>query len=340
MIPRQAARRWVLVGLAVLITLALALFPFPPPAAVAHICQPDPVLPVGGVLLVPNGSGLGVLSLDDRSLRSLPILPASGVVGGVARSHTGDRLAVSRFSRAPGEPIGGADILLTAPEGGTPLLTIARERPGELLSSPAWLPDGGLVFERRNATGTIAEARVERVAADGSGRQVLLSRAVSPAVSPDGGQLAFIRSDPSDQLVVRALDGGPERVSREDPSFIAVTCPRFSPDGAWIAFSAIADSPAPPPTPTSSGGLSFLLPATRVAHAHGLPWDVWLIHPDGSGLRRLTFYYDDDPAPAWSPDGRWLAIFAGESIKVVSPEGPAACILDRGGYGSFEWLPA
>ena len=37
------------------------------------------------------------------------------------------------------------------------------------------------------------------------------------------------------------------------------------------------------------------------AEAHGLPWDLWLINSDGSGLRRLTSFYEDLPMAAFSP---------------------------------------
>jgi Tol biopolymer transport system component len=79
----------------------------------------------------------------------------------------------------------------------------------------------------------------------------------------------------------------------------------------------------------------------HTARAHGLPWDIWLIATSGGQPTRLTSYFDDDPAAAWSPDGRWLAVFAGESIKFVAADGQTSyCGLDSGGYGGLEWLPA
>jgi Tol biopolymer transport system component len=259
----------------------------------------------------------------------------------VARSPDGGRLAVARFTRPPGDPVGGSDVQVTGTEGGAPLLTIARERPGEVLGAPAWLPDGGLIFERGTVAGAAGGIRLERVDADGSGRRPVADQAAMPSVSPDGRLLAFVRSTGGDRLIIRPLDGGPEAPLVDDPSFLALAFPRFSPDGQWIAFSAVTEGAPPAPTngPGGPGGLSFLLPGARPALAHGLPWDVWLIRPDGSGLRRLTFFYDDDAATAWSADGRWLAIFAVESIKLVPLEGQGfACVLDRGGYGGFEWL--
>src|SRR5205823_3675625 len=112
-----------------------------PDTGQAHICQPDPEVGVAGTLLLPSGSGVAQVSLPERSVRSIQISPASGVVNQVARSPDGGRLAVARFSRPETEPIGGSDIVVSGPEGGDPLLIVARERPGDLLGSPTWLAD-------------------------------------------------------------------------------------------------------------------------------------------------------------------------------------------------------
>jgi dipeptidyl aminopeptidase/acylaminoacyl peptidase len=321
--------------------LALTLALLPAADGQAHICQPDAELGLSGTLLLPSASGLLRLSLPDRTQRPVPILPANGVVSQVARAPDGGRLAVARFSRPERDPVGGSDLLIVGPEGGTPGLTIARERPGDLLGAPVWLPDGGLLLDHQTAAGPAAGSRVERVDADGGGRRLLIDRAASPTVSPDGQQVAFIRSEATDRLVLRPLEGGAERVLVDQSDFLALAYPRFSPDGGWLAFAAIG-GPVPQPFPTPArSGISFVWPATRPARAHGLPWDLWLVRAAGGGLRRLTSWADDDAAPAWSPDGRWLAIYSGESIKAVAVDRQAAfCILGTGGIGGFEWLEA
>ena len=54
------------------------------------------------------------------------------------------------------------------------------------------------------------------------------------------------------------------------------------------------------------------------AYAHGIPWDVWVVRPDGSGLRRVTSFSDDDSSVAWPPDGRWLVTLSAEALHVVA----------------------
>ena len=135
----------------------------------------------------------------------------------------------------------------------------------------------------------------------------------------------------------------------ETPQVHAIAFPRFSPDGAWIAFTATSDpSVGLAPTPGLLSGRATLLhtvqhrnfPGITAAYAHGAPWDVWVVRPDGSDLRRITAFADDDSSAAWSPDGCWLVTFSAEALHVVAVDGSANyCITNQGGYGALEWLP-
>lgn len=59
--------------------------------------------------------------------------------------------------------------------------------------------------------------------------------------------------------------------------------PRWSPDGAWIAFQSFRNG----------------------------SWDIWLVRPDGRDARALTTAPGDEREPAWLPDGTAVA-YAGE----------------------------
>src|SRR5690349_11512503 len=56
--------------------------------------------------------------------------------------------------------------------------------------------------------------------------------------------------------------------------------------------------------------------------------DIWVVAPDGTGLRQLTTDPGDDQFPSWSSDGRHLA-YSGvgrggdRDIYVVAPDGSA-----------------
>lgn len=83
----------------------------------------------------------------------------------------------------------------------------------------------------------------------------------SPSFSPDGKQLAFISNMTGlPQVWTVATEGGwPIQITAlEDP----VGSVSWSPDGAWLAFS--------------------------VAPGGGMNGQIYLVRPDGTGLRRIT----------------------------------------------------
>src|SRR2546430_457467 len=96
-------------------------------------------------------------------------------------------------------------------------------------------------------------ALVERMARVGACR--------SPSFAPDGARLAFVSdlSGVPQVWIVPRTGGWPERVTALDDPVSKV---RWSPDGAWLAFA--------------------------LAPGGGLNEQIYLIRPDGSGLRRLT----------------------------------------------------
>ena len=331
---RSRGRLGTLLGAAILAALLVVV---PAPVGLAHVCVPDPVLPAGlsGTLLVPRDSGLAQIDLPERTISPLVVLPSSGVVNALARAADGSRLALSRFSRPPGDPIGGSDLLVTGALGGEAQVLVQRDRPGELLGNPIWLPDRGLLFERQSLGSQVADSRLERVDANGGNRQLVVQQAAFPALAPDGELLVFVRSAGTDRLIARPLAGGAEQIVVDDPRFLALAFPRFSPDGAWLAFAATGGEIAAKPGSVAS----LLQPGPRAARAHGLPWDVWLVRPDGTELRRLTSFYDDDASVAWSPDGRWLVVYAGEATQAVAIDGSASsCLFGSGGFGVVEWF--
>ena len=62
-------------------------------------------------------------------------------------------------------------------------------------------------------------------------------------------------------------------------------------------------------------------PFLELAEAHGVPWEIFTIRPDGSDLRQLTHETEDTPTPGWSPSGAWIA-FSGEiGLYLVDSEG-------------------
>ena len=152
-----------------------------------------------------------------------------------------------------------------------------------------WTPDmSRLVLEGFPETGHPELNGIYSVRASDGGDLTLVSRNpfggydAVPQVSPDGTKVVFLRNDPSRQLPGRevgalyvvGLDGtGLRRIS---PWGQARSSGSWSPDGQWIAFAG--------------------------------PHDLYLVHPDGTGLVRIpTDLGRGMPLePRWSPDGTML----------------------------------
>jgi Tol biopolymer transport system component len=110
--------------------------------------------------------------------------------------------------------------------------------------------------------------------------------------SPDGSKIAFTRSTPcgedcgKDELYVVNADGSNlHQIPTLTPT---IESPAWSPDGQWIAF------------------------AMSTAAGPDIDVSIWEVHPDGSGLRKVThaggFEPSEDHAVQFSPDGSRLAI--------------------------------
>lgn len=169
--------------------------------------------------------------------------------------------------------------------------------------TPAWSPDGGTIAFGRSRVGQIASLWLMRP--DGQGQRRLTS-GWSPAWSPDGKRLVFT----SDGVLWLIGRGGHGR-HRLTPPPTDPACdfsggevsdyegaPAWSPDGRWIAF-------------------------VRYCGVAGSGTEVdslYLIHPDGSGLRRITLGPADD-SPTWSPDSRRIAFVRVGHVAVISRNG-------------------
>ena len=155
--------------------------------------------------------------------------------------------------------------------------------------NPVWSPDGQWIVFTSERNGS---ADLYRVKPDGTGLQRLTA---NPAYddqadfSPDGQKLVFVstRADGTADLWIRDLS-----TNRETPLTSGLGGdfrPAWSPDGKWIAFS-------------SDRG-------TKVKRDGGGQWwvhlqlaDIYMIHPDGSALKRLTNSGNFCGGPRWTRD--------------------------------------
>jgi Tol biopolymer transport system component len=143
---------------------------------------------------------------------------------------------------------------------------------------PVVSPDGRKVLLARRGL-TVATL------ATGASTRVVAGEESSAAWSPDGTRLVFSGGENEGLYVVDLRDRRRGTLLRRS----LTSTPAWSPDGKWIAF------------------------VRQIGYG---PVEVYAVHPDGSGLRRLTGYAPEGRL-AWSRDGRLAFVGTRGSSEVA-----------------------
>jgi len=254
---------------------------------------------------------------DDPNLSWLPV----GAICGIDRA-TGNGRLLARGAH----PLGSLTEAEWSSDGSALLLTYNQPRVDEKK-------------QYNGATMTI----IRHDLATGQQEQ-LATNAFSPTLSPDGRRLVFLQLDAQNQgmaLMFAVADGtAVQPLPSYEPSLGLIGKPSWSPDGKQVVFTATGSQKGStsPPQLTRRSLLDRLL-GIRVAQAHGIPADLWIVDAATFKPRRITEKALDDPDVAWSPDGQRLAYTNGQGgvfvVDVVS--GETRMLTDRGNYGGISW---
>jgi len=226
----------------------------------------------GRVAFINQRSRSVLIAVDLDSGRTLELLRHSGLLWAPTFSPDARSIAFSL-----GEEDGSWHVWMIPAKGGE-----ARQITHGLVPElyPRFTPDGSSILYH---TWTPQADRVLSIHIGGGGPETVTPvRAQDDAyadVSPDGRFIAFTRIEEGiDRIVSRPREGGPERLVHPGPA----TLPRFSPDGAWIAF----------------------------APDRGYEGGILVVRTDGTAERRLTA---TGGWPVWTRDGASVAFLAVDS---------------------------
>jgi TolB protein len=164
---------------------------------------------------------------------------------------------------------------------------------GYLDYNPVWSPDGQWIAFTSERNGS---ADLYRMHPDGSGLEQLTSDPAyddQAAFSPDGSRIVFVTTRAGGTANLWLLDLNTRRVTPLTSGTGSDFRPAWSPDGQWIAFSSDRNN-------------SLAFAKGRWEHLHFV--DIYLVRPDGSGLKRLS-HGDFCGSPKWWADSASVLVY-------------------------------
>ncbi len=235
-------------------------------------------------------------------------------------------------------------------------------------TEPSWSPDGSrIAFVRRHISGPPGRSNLNEeiyvVRADGSGPHRLTRHAgedTSPAWSPDGSSIAFVRRTARAGLDLYVMDGDGRRLRRLTRLKDFLADPAWSPDGRTVLVGA-ADAGnggrilaldlrtdqirrlSPPrqtyarPDWSSRGDRIAFVKVTHCGGSCDLT-DAWVMRRDGRGAHELA---KDAVHVAWSPAGGLLVLDSG-TVDVVRADGSGRTLItpESGAHDATpDWQP-
>ncbi len=81
------------------------------------------------------------------------------------------------------------------------------------------------------------------------------------------------------------------------------------------------------------GAPALLCVGTAPLAAHGTPMDIWTVAVADVAVRRITSFNEDEPVPAWEPEGQTLVVLATGGLYQVDVGERAVRRIGDGTFG-------
>ncbi|MEO5924225.1 MAG: hypothetical protein ABIR70_10395 [Bryobacteraceae bacterium] len=197
------------------------------------------------------------------------------------------RVSITPAGVLPGQP----QLFIAAADGSDerPLLQAAGTD-----YNPAWAPDGNSIVFTSERNGS---ADLFRVNPDGGGLARLTAETSyddQAAFSPDGKQLVFVSTRGKGTANLWTLDLTAKKAKELTSGTGGDFRPAWSPDGKWIAFSS---------------GRGVIPPFSEGRWERQQLADIYILHPDGSGLKKLTTGGNFCGSPKWTSDNQRVVAY-------------------------------
>jgi TolB protein len=180
--------------------------------------------------------------------------------------------------------------------------------PGTIDYDPVWSPDGASIVFTSDREGS---ADLFRVRPDGTGLERLTTDPAyddQAAFSPDGTRLVFVSTRAAGTADLWIMDLQTRRAKALTSGPGGDFRPAWSPDGQWIAFA-------------SDRGSSLPFGHGRWEHLQLV--DLYLVHTDGTGLRRITEHGDFCGSPKFSSDSRRVLAYCMTAEQTLANRRPS-----------------
>jgi Tol biopolymer transport system component len=169
-------------------------------------------------------------------------------------------------------------------------------QPGSLDYNPSWSPKGDWIVFTSERGGS---ADLYRIHPDGTGLERLTDDPAyddQAAFSPDGGRIVFVSTRANGWTNLWILDAATHKATPLTSGHGGDFRPSWSRDGSWIAFSSDRDRDGD--FPPAKG---------RWERLHLV--DIYLIHPDGTGLKRISQHGGFCGSPKWTRDSKSVVTY-------------------------------